>query len=255
MSDGFDPKIWGPAAWHFLHTVSYSFPESPTTLEKHTYGEFLLVFGKVLPCKMCRDNFSNNMKAAGWDHAGTHDDQPVLQNRESFSNFIWKLHEQVNSEISRDTAPKFTDAEKRVYREELRGSGSHCVIRLVQPDQYTKSFFFNDSEKKKNIVSKEKKNQQDQIASPNMSFDGSVVDEYNKLFQFLKNYSPLQEVRNHQLSQIDTLIENSRMRQIIRRQFELVEDYFQMMNQKASIPISPFTDEGHETEHLKEILK
>ena len=29
--DGFLTSVWGPAVWHFLHTISFNYPVSPTT--------------------------------------------------------------------------------------------------------------------------------------------------------------------------------------------------------------------------------
>ena len=36
-----NPKIWGPHAWVFLHTITLNFPENPTPEQKKYYKDFL----------------------------------------------------------------------------------------------------------------------------------------------------------------------------------------------------------------------
>lgn len=51
-----DPKIWGPHAWIFLHTIASQYPVRPTMAEKQKYKTFFTVLPSVLPCVQCGVN-------------------------------------------------------------------------------------------------------------------------------------------------------------------------------------------------------
>jgi len=61
--DGMLTTVWGPSMWHFLHTMSFNYPVSPTPEDKRNYMEFMLSLRNVLPCKYCRMNLTNNFKS------------------------------------------------------------------------------------------------------------------------------------------------------------------------------------------------
>ena len=81
--------IWGPALWHFLHTISFNYPIHPTLTDKKKYNNFLLSLRDILPCKYCRDNFMNNLETIQLR-------KEDFDNRDSFSRMIYKLHNEVN---------------------------------------------------------------------------------------------------------------------------------------------------------------
>ena len=39
--DGFLTTVWGPAAWHLLHTISFNYPVEPTSEQKKQYRDFI----------------------------------------------------------------------------------------------------------------------------------------------------------------------------------------------------------------------
>ena len=39
-NDGILTTIWGPPMWHFLHSMSFNYPNNPTKLQKRKYKEF-----------------------------------------------------------------------------------------------------------------------------------------------------------------------------------------------------------------------
>ena len=55
-----DPKIWGPGAWLFLHSVTLNYPNSPTQIDKKIYSDFFNLVGKVLPCSACKNHYDTN---------------------------------------------------------------------------------------------------------------------------------------------------------------------------------------------------
>ena len=58
--DGMLTSVWGPAQWHFLHTMSFNYPVSPTPEDKKHYMEYMKNLQYVLPCKYCRENLKKN---------------------------------------------------------------------------------------------------------------------------------------------------------------------------------------------------
>ena len=59
--DGMLTTVWGPSMWHFLHTMSFNYPVSPTPDQKRHYMDFILNLRNILPCKYCRMNLTNNL--------------------------------------------------------------------------------------------------------------------------------------------------------------------------------------------------
>ena len=49
---------WGPCGWTFLHTASYAYPDNPTTSDKENMFKFLYYFARVIPCSICRKDFT-----------------------------------------------------------------------------------------------------------------------------------------------------------------------------------------------------
>jgi len=89
-NNGMLTRIWGPPLWHCLHTISFNYPIHPTESQKKKYKAFILSFQDVLPCGKCRVNLKANLKnhppEAKW-----------FMSRESFSKYIYLLHEVVNT--------------------------------------------------------------------------------------------------------------------------------------------------------------
>ena len=92
-NDGMITYIWGPAIWHFLHTISFNYPIDPTLKNKKDYYEFIKNLKNILPCKYCRDNLKNNFKILPLL-------MKVFKNRDSFSKYIYDLHELINKMLT-----------------------------------------------------------------------------------------------------------------------------------------------------------
>ena len=52
--------VWGPGMWHYLHTMSFNYPVSPTKEDKKHYFDFIINLQYVLPCGKCRKNLKKN---------------------------------------------------------------------------------------------------------------------------------------------------------------------------------------------------
>uniref|UniRef100_A0A6C0EVV0 thiol oxidase n=1 Tax=viral metagenome TaxID=1070528 RepID=A0A6C0EVV0_9ZZZZ len=160
--DGMLTTVWGPAAWHLLHTISFNYPTNPTHENKKQYKEYVESLKNVLPCKYCRMNLENNLK--------THPLQMChMKNRETFSKYIYNLHEIVNKMLGKKSGLSYCDVReryehfrsrctqndgKKIFKfgktrknnkekgctEPLYGKKAKCVIQIVPQEERTPSF-------------------------------------------------------------------------------------------------------------------
>jgi hypothetical protein len=89
-NEGMSTDIWGPALWHFLHTVSFNYPCNPTDEDKENYRALVNNLQYILPCMNCRSNLQDKLLKTPL----TNDN---LCSRKAFSKYIYYLHENVNT--------------------------------------------------------------------------------------------------------------------------------------------------------------
>ena len=104
--EGMITTIWGPNLWHYLHTISFNYPIHPTKENKKYYKQFILNLQYTLPCKNCRENLKNNFKILPLKASD-------LKNRESFSRYVYKLHEVVNRMLNKNSGLTYCDVRER----------------------------------------------------------------------------------------------------------------------------------------------
>lgn len=105
-NDGMMTSVWGPPTWHMLHTMSFNYPVNPTAEQKRQYKEFIFSLQHVLPCGACRKNLKENLKAVPLTaHA--------LRNRNTFSRWMYRLHEQVNKMLNKKSKLSYNDVRER----------------------------------------------------------------------------------------------------------------------------------------------
>jgi hypothetical protein len=104
--DGFQTLIWGPALWHSLHTMSFNYPVNPSQEDKEHYRDFVLSLEHVLPCKYCRQNLKTNFKSMPLTMA-------EMKDRDSFSRYIYELHELVNRMLKKKSNLTYCDVRER----------------------------------------------------------------------------------------------------------------------------------------------
>ena len=89
----YEPSKWGPSAWSFLHTVSFSYPEEPDEATRQEYRDFFLSLRHVLPCSKCRDHYSRSiMEVANLE--GSQSDP--FRSRDALCHWLVGLHNEVN---------------------------------------------------------------------------------------------------------------------------------------------------------------
>ena len=155
--DGMLTTVWGPPMWHYLHTMSFNYPVNPTKEDKRNYRDFVLNLRYVLPCKYCRMNLKTNLRQMPLTM--TH-----MKDRESFSRYIYELHELVNRMLKKSSGLSYCDVRERYEHfrarctdenpklfkfkrlnsrkkrekgctEPLYGKKSKCVLNIVPQDE------------------------------------------------------------------------------------------------------------------------
>ena len=128
-SDGFLTSTWGPPIWHYLHTMSFNYPVHPSVADKKHYRDFILNLQYVLPCKFCRENLIKNFK-----------ELPLTLNcmtsRETFSKYIFELHELVNRMLNKHS--NLTYIEVRDRYEHFRSRCNDTASKQIQDPKIEK---------------------------------------------------------------------------------------------------------------------
>ena len=104
--DGMLTSVWGPSLWHYLHTLSFNYPLKPTPEQKKSYKAQILLLKETLPCKYCRINLKNNFKQCPLKNC-------QLKNRDTFSRYVYQLHETVNKMLGKKSNLTYCDVRER----------------------------------------------------------------------------------------------------------------------------------------------
>jgi hypothetical protein len=164
--DGFLTSVWGPAIWHSLHTMSFNYPVNPTPEDKKHYRDYIISLQYVLPCKYCRINLKKNFRHMPLKMSD-------MKNRDTFSRYIYNLHELINKMLDKKSGLTYCDVRERYEHfrarcteekpklfnfknmktrknkekekekgctEPLYGKKSKCVIKIVPQDERVESF-------------------------------------------------------------------------------------------------------------------
>jgi hypothetical protein len=165
--DGMLTTVWGPSMWHYLHTMSFNYPVEPTLSDKKNYRNFVINLQNVLPCKHCRLNLTRNFKQMPIKMS-------TMENRESFSKYIYELHELVNKMLNKKSNLSYCDVRERYEHfrarctdekpklfklkelqalkkgnsrkkekgctEPLYGKKAKCIIRIIPQDENIDTF-------------------------------------------------------------------------------------------------------------------
>ena len=104
--DGMLTTVWGPSLWHYLHILSFNFPIKPTSIQKKKHLEFIKNLQYTLPCKYCRINLRKNFKILK-------PNKNIVESRETFSRYVYNLHELINSMLNKKSNLTYNDVRQR----------------------------------------------------------------------------------------------------------------------------------------------
>jgi hypothetical protein len=84
--------IWGKHVWKALHYIALGYPNNPTNEQKEDYKTFYLLLKTVLPCKICRDHYVDNLI-----NLPLNDD--ALKDKDSLIKWSINLHNLINQQL------------------------------------------------------------------------------------------------------------------------------------------------------------
>jgi hypothetical protein len=120
-NDGMLTSIWGPPLWHVLHSMSFNYPINPSKIDKIHYRDLILNLKWTLPCGKCRKNLICNFKK-----------YPIklshMKSRDSFSKYVYKLHELINKMLGKTSGLTYTDVRERYEHFRSRCTKTEDVI-------------------------------------------------------------------------------------------------------------------------------
>lgn len=128
-NDGMLTSVWGPSMWHYLHSMSFNYPTNPTPSNKKHYLQFILSLQFVLPCGKCRANLVENFKKLPLQ-------MKDMKNRETFSRYVYNLHELINTMLGKCSNLTYDDVRDRYehFRSRCVKTAKKRVKIIDEPD-------------------------------------------------------------------------------------------------------------------------
>ena len=89
----YDPSVWGPHYWFFMHTIAHIYPKTPNEVTKRKYYDFI----QNLPLFIPNNDISDYFIALLNGHPVT----PYLDNRDSLIKWMYFIHNKVNVKLGK----------------------------------------------------------------------------------------------------------------------------------------------------------
>ncbi len=86
-------NIWGGDFWKVINHIAKNYPDNPTEQDKNNHKDFFIVIGKVLPCNLCRNNYSK--------HFNDFELQKSLNSKNDLVKYVIDFHNKVNKSIGK----------------------------------------------------------------------------------------------------------------------------------------------------------
>jgi len=115
--------------------MSFNFPVNPTREQKDHYRNFILNLRHVLPCRHCRENLQKNFKYLPLRACD-------LKDRQSFSRYVYNLHEAVNKLLGKKSGLTYNEV-----RDRYENFRSRCTVS--KPKLFTKAALKRTAKKEK----------------------------------------------------------------------------------------------------------
>ncbi len=89
-----NPNIWGPHAWVFLHSITMSYPDNPSSEEKQAAKNFVSSLEYLLPCTQCKENFTSHVKKVS---------EKTFDSKKNFFEWFVDVHNNINKHHGKKT--------------------------------------------------------------------------------------------------------------------------------------------------------
>lgn len=100
----FEPDVWGPHYWFFLHTVAMTYPEHPNAVTKRKYYDLIQNMPLFIPRSDIGDKFGGILI--------NYPVTPYLDNRDSFVRWVWFIHNKINKTLDKEQISLYESLDK-----------------------------------------------------------------------------------------------------------------------------------------------
>jgi hypothetical protein len=104
----YDPDVWGPHYWFFLQSIAHAYPETPNSVTKRKYYDFIQNLPLFLPDSNMGDQFSKFLDK--------YPVTPYLDHRDSFIRWVHFIHNKYNQYLGKEEISLY-DSIDRYYDE------------------------------------------------------------------------------------------------------------------------------------------
>lgn len=127
----FNPDVWGPHYWFFLHTIAESYPENPNQVTKKKYYDLINNMPLFIPNDDLGDKFSK--------YLDKYPVSPYLSSRESFVRWMHFIHNKYNVLLNKKeiSLPEALSQYRDLYKPKL----VHLVEKINLKKHYLYAFF------------------------------------------------------------------------------------------------------------------
>ena len=106
----YDPNVWGPHYWFFIHSVGFTYPDFPDDGVKKQYYNFITSLPLFIPNKAVAKHFQSLL-----------DDYPIssyLNSKDSFLKWIHFIHNKINTSVGKKEMSylQFIDNYNNLYK-------------------------------------------------------------------------------------------------------------------------------------------
>lgn len=106
----FNPEVWGPHYWFFLHTIAESYPKTPNEVTKKKYYDLIQNIPLFIPIEEMGNKFSEMLDK--------YPVSPYLDNRDSFVRWMHFIHNKFNVMLGKEeiSLPTALDKYRNKYK-------------------------------------------------------------------------------------------------------------------------------------------
>jgi hypothetical protein len=122
----FDPEIWGPHYWFFLHTIAQSYPLTPNNITKRKYYDLISNLPLFIPDPEIGNRFIELLDK--------YPVTPYLDNRDSFIRWMHFIHNKINIILGKEEISLLASLDK--YKSHYRYKSIRISERLKIKIQY-----------------------------------------------------------------------------------------------------------------------
>jgi hypothetical protein len=122
----FDPEIWGPHYWFFLHTIAQTYPKNPNAVAKRKYYDFIMNLPLFIPDPEIGNRFASMLDK--------YPVTPYLDSRDSFIKWVHFIHNKINYMLGKEEISLLESLEK--YKAAYRSKPIYLSYKMNIKIQY-----------------------------------------------------------------------------------------------------------------------